>query len=97
MAVHGDRVHPGHGPRRVRLADPDPNGAGWYQPALSPPVSLAQPGTSLHWTNITGLVANPSRFGDELALMRSAGEIGQSIVRERLDWVWDGATFVRPG
>lgn len=73
------------------------NGAGWYQPALSPPVSLAQPGASLHWTNITGLVANASRFGDELALMRSAGEIGQSIVRERLDWVWNGTTFVKPG
>ena len=70
------------------------NGAGWYQPTLSAPVSLAQPGASMHWTNITGLVANTSRFGDELALMRSSGEIGQSILRERLDWVWDGTTFV---
>jgi hypothetical protein len=73
------------------------NAAGWYQPVPAAPVSLLQPGSALRWTNVTGLVTGTSRFGDELALMRSSGEIAQSIVRERLDWVWDGSTFASPG
>jgi hypothetical protein len=70
------------------------NASGWYRPVPDAPVSLLQPGPALRWTNVTGLVAGRSRFGDELALMRSAGEIAQSIVREQLDWVWDGSSFV---
>lgn len=73
------------------------NGAGWYQ--LTPPtapVSLGSPGNWHFWRNITGLVAGASTVGEELGLLYPIGMIAQSSLRERLDWVWDGSTFVAP-
>lgn len=71
--------------------------AGWTQPApLAAPTSLGESGGWDRWTNVAGLVAGRSRFGDELRLMASAGEIAASSVRERQDWVWDGAAFAAP-
>jgi len=72
--------------------------AGWYQlSALQPPASLRQPGGWNRWTNTSGLVAGVSTVGDELRLLYGPGEISASSLRERLDWVWDGVTFVAPG
>lgn len=73
------------------------NGAGWYQATpLAAPTSLGAPGEWAHWTNITGLVPGVSTVGDELQLLYSIGAIAASTLRERLDWVWDGTTFVAP-
>jgi hypothetical protein len=72
------------------------NAAGWYQPALTAPTSLDATGGWELWVNIAGLVAHETTFGEELTLMYSAGAVAQSSVRERLDWIWDGSTFVSP-
>lgn len=71
--------------------------AGWTQPApLQQPVSTIDARGWNRWTNVTGLVAGVSRFGDELRLFAGPGQIAASSVRERQDWVWDGTTFVAP-
>src|SRR5919108_646154 len=67
------------------------NAAGWHQPALAAPTTLTDSGGWNRWTNVTGLVAGVTQFGDELTLLYSAGAIAQSSVREQLDWVWDGS------
>jgi hypothetical protein len=73
------------------------NAAGWYcQEPLASPTSLGAPGGWNRWTNLTGLVAGTSTFGDELRLLHPIGTISASSVRERLDWVWDGTAFVGP-
>ncbi len=71
--------------------------AGWHRPApLTAPVSLVDTADWNTWQNVTGLVAGESTFGAELRLLYSLGQIAASSVRERQDWVWDGATFVAP-
>ena len=70
--------------------------AGWHQPTLAAPTTLTDSGGWNRWTNVTGLVAHLTRFGDDLTLMYSPGAIAQSSVREKLDWLWDGTTFVAP-
>ncbi|MGE5337770.1 MAG: hypothetical protein ACM3PU_08070 [Gemmatimonadota bacterium] len=72
------------------------NAAGWYQPALVAPAKLASPGNWSRWTNITGLVAGVSKFGDEISQRFARPEIAASVLREALDWVWDGQTFKVP-
>lgn len=70
------------------------NAAGWYTTApVDDPVSTAQPGAWSHWTNVTGLAAGSSRFGDELELLYSIGTISASVVRGAVDWVWNGTAF----
>ncbi|UJP40446.1 hypothetical protein [Cellulomonas palmilytica] len=79
--------------RFVRLA-PVLEGAGWYAPPPGAPTSSSDAGAWYRFTNTTGLVAGVSRFGDELALMWSAGQIAASSVREKVAAVWDGTAFV---
>ena len=70
------------------------NAAGWYAPTpVDDPVSATQPGNWSRWTNVTGLVAGHTRFGDELELLHPAGAISASIVRTATDWIWDGDAF----
>ncbi len=70
---------------------------GWIQPLpLAAPVSAANTGAWHTFVNVTGLVADRSRFGDELRLLFGAGQIAASSVRERQDWVWNGTAFVAP-
>jgi hypothetical protein len=69
------------------------NAAGWYTPAVPEPISTSQPGSWNRWTNVTGLVAGVSRFGDELELLYPTGAISASLVRTALDWVWNGTAF----
>lgn len=69
------------------------NAAGWYQKTPTAPQKLAPPGTWSRWFNITGLVPNVSRFGDELNAHHSRGEIAASVLRDALVYVWDGTTF----
>lgn len=71
--------------------------AGWHRPAPpTAPVSSGEAGDWNTWQNLTGLVAGQSTFGAELRLIHSLGQIAASSVRERQDWVWDGAAFVAP-
>lgn len=70
------------------------NAAGWYQQqSLSAPESLVKPGNWSRWTNITGLVAGVTRYGDELSLLYTQQEIAMSSLRERLNWIWNGTEF----
>jgi hypothetical protein len=82
------------GTRTLLPLTPILNGAGWYQTALVAPSSLAAGGTWSHWTNVTGLVAGSSRFGDELKLLYTPDEIAASSLRDRLHWTWDGSALV---
>ena len=67
--------------------------AGWYQAPITAPAKLASPGNWVRWTNITGLVAGVSKFGDELGLRFTRAEIAASSLRDALAWVWDGTAF----
>jgi hypothetical protein len=69
------------------------NAAGWYQPAPAAPTSPIDPGRYTRWTNITGLVAGQSRYGDELEMLYSPVQITASALRDRASWVWDGSAF----
>jgi hypothetical protein len=75
---------------------PPLNGAGWYQPAVSAPTSLASPGNWSRWTNVTGLVSGRTRLGEELGLLYTKAEIAQSALADKLDWAWDGTAFKAP-
>jgi hypothetical protein len=82
------------GNRKLLPLTPILNAAGWYQPAvIVPPSSLASGGTWAHWTNVTGLVAGSSLYGEELRLLYTPDQIAASSLRDRLHWVWDGTTF----
>ncbi len=70
--------------------------AGWTRPATAAPTSTGATGDWHTWTNVTGLVAGVSTFGEELRLIYSLGQIGASAVRECLDWVWNGTAFAAP-
>jgi hypothetical protein len=73
------------------------NGAGWYQPpVLTAPSTLSQPGDWARWTNVTGLVAGVTRYGDELKLLYTMPQIVASSLRDRLLWVWNGTQFISP-
>jgi hypothetical protein len=72
------------------------NSAGWYQPKPTPPSKLSAPGTWARWTNITGLIAGITTYGDELRLRHTSSEIAASSLRDLLDWVWNGTAFVAP-
>ncbi len=69
------------------------NAAGWYQAPIVAPARLASPGNWSRWTNVTGLIAGASRFGDELNQRFARAEIAASVLRDALDRVWDGAVF----
>jgi len=72
-------------------------GAGWYQASPLPaPTSQSADGGWHRWTNVTGLIAGVSTVAQELDLLYPVGAIAASSVRERLDWTWDGTTFVAP-
>ena len=79
--------------RKYLPLSPILNAAGWYQPAVTAPATLAAPGNWARWTNVTGLVAGVSTLGDELTLRFARAEIAASSLRDALSWVWDGTTF----
>ena len=72
------------------------NAAGWYQPSPLAPQSPSQPGNWRRWTNITGLVAGVTRYGEELGYLYTQAAIVASSLREYLPWVWNGTEFARP-
>ena len=70
-------------------------GAGWYFGSVEPPTSAgAGPWSTL--TNVTGLVAGETRYGDEATLLWPRHQLAASSVRERLDWTWTGDAFEPP-
>ncbi|MFZ5779659.1 MAG: hypothetical protein ACOY4R_05570 [Pseudomonadota bacterium] len=69
------------------------NAAGWYQPTITSPTAQGSPGNWNRWTNVTGLVAGRTRFGDELSLLYTRAEIAQSALADKLDWIWNGTAF----
>jgi hypothetical protein len=70
------------------------NAAGWYQSAVTDPVSLANAGNWSGWRNITGLVPNVTTFGSELRQRFTLSQIAASSLREMMDYTWDGTSFV---
>src|SRR5690606_37830005 len=72
------------------------NAAGWYQAQPAAPTSLGAPGGWARWTNGAGLVPGETRFGDELGLRFTRGQIAASALLEVLDWTWDGSAFTAP-
>jgi len=69
------------------------NQAGWFQPVPGAPTSLADGGSWNRWTNVTGLVAGQTTYGEELRLLHTDAEIAMSSLRDRLSWVWNGSGF----
>ena len=59
-------------PRRLLEVAPILDAAGWHRPEpVVTPVSLAEPGTLVRFTNVTGLIAGEKTLGAELGLLYS--------------------------
>jgi hypothetical protein len=85
------------GMRKLMPLAPILNAAGWYQPtAITAPAKLTSPGNWAQWTNVTGLVAGATRYGDELQLLYTGDQIAASSLRDRMHWIWDGTAFAAP-
>jgi hypothetical protein len=70
--------------------------AGFYEASPMPlPTSLSSTAWA-HLTNVTGLVAGVTKFGDELSLLYSWTDIQNSAFAGALALVWDGAVFSTP-
>ena len=68
--------------------------AGWYPGGVvSPPVSLASPGSWARWVNVTGLVEGTTTLAEELFARWTPAQVAASSIREMTDAVWDGMTF----
>lgn len=72
------------------------NKAGWYQTTPTTPTKVSMSGSWGRWVNISGLVANVTRYRDELALRYAAETIAASSLRDMQDYVWDGKDFIAP-
>jgi hypothetical protein len=71
--------------------------AGWLHPQpLQLPATLSQPGTLVRWINVTGLIADVTLLGDELALMYPPAAIARSSLASFTGWRWDGNRFAAP-
>lgn len=71
--------------------------AGWMHPMpLMQPASLAQRGTLTQFQNLTGLVADETSLGEELALLYPPAAIARSALSAFTGWIWDGDSFVLP-
>jgi hypothetical protein len=71
--------------------------AGWLHPSPAQrPATLSQPGTLMRWINLTGLIADKTRLGDELALMYPPAAIAHSSLAAFTGWRWDGERFAAP-
>ena len=83
--------------RRYLPLNPIFAAAGWYP--VEPVVlrtSVVKPGSLARFVNITGLVRDETRLGQELALLYPAGAIMTSALVTQLSWIWNGTTFVPP-
>jgi hypothetical protein len=71
--------------------------AGWYpvEPVVLP-TSVVEPGSLARFINITGLVRDETRLGQELALLYPIVAIMTSALVAQLSWIWNGTTFVPP-
>lgn len=71
--------------------------AGWYpvEPVVLP-TSLVDPGSMVRFINVSGLVRDETRLGQELALLYPVGAIMTSTLVAQLSWIWNGTTFVPP-
>jgi hypothetical protein len=71
--------------------------AGWYPvDPVELPTSIVKSGSLTRFINITGLVRDKTRLGDELALLYPTGAIMTSALTAQLSWLWNGTTFVPP-
>ncbi|MRH30350.1 hypothetical protein GH740_13675 [Microbacterium sp. SYP-A9085] len=76
---------------------PPLSAGGWRSAVTDEPPATA---SDLAWTRLTavaGLLPEVTRLRDELLLLHTAAEAGDSPFAQKLDWVWDGAAFAAPG
>jgi hypothetical protein len=71
--------------------------AGWYAstPLVLPTSATAQ-GSLPRLVNITGLIPNQTRLGDELLLLYPRTTVMASALAGMLSWIWNGTSFVPP-
>ncbi len=81
------------GNRQYLEVTPLLNGAGWFGLTPIDTTALAEPSSWARFTNVTGLVAAVTRYGDELTLLWRDQQIVGSALREFVDHVWDGSAF----
>lgn len=84
-------------PRRYLDVAPVLAAAGWLHPVpLQLPARLGQPGTLVRWVNVTGLIADETLLGDELALMYPPADVARSSLAAFTGWRWNGERFAAP-
>ena len=82
--------------RRYLPLSPSLAKAGWYRfDPISPTVLSPTSGWG-RFVNVTNLIVGVTRYGDEVSLLYSAEQIAGSLLRDRLEWVWDGERFLAP-
>jgi hypothetical protein len=70
-------------------------GAGFIQASPVPQPTTLKSTEWARYTNITGLVVGVTKLGDELSLLYSVAEISASVFASRLNWLWDGTSFIQ--
>jgi hypothetical protein len=68
--------------------------AGFYPASPFPAPTTPTDSAWARLTNITGLVAGVTSYGDELALLYSPGVIAASALAPALGYIWNGTAFV---
>lgn len=68
-------------------------GAGFYSASPFPAPTTPTDSAWARLTNITGLVAGTTAYGDELALLYPASVIAASALAPALGYVWNGTVF----
>lgn len=71
--------------------------AGWYpQTVYTAPASATSLGSLTRFINVTGLVKGVTKLVDELNVLYTRAQVGQSALASQLDYLWDGTTFSPP-
>jgi hypothetical protein len=71
--------------------------AGWNHPLpVEAPVHRTNRGTLVRFVNFTGLIADETTLGDELALLYTPAAVARSAFAPVTGWQWNGTTFVAP-
>jgi hypothetical protein len=68
--------------------------AGWYPGSSLASIDFRR--SLIRFTNITGLIPGKTKLGDELSLLYPQSVIMNSLLADKISWIWNGTSFVPP-